>query len=161
MVQPVSPVELLIKRCNVAAGCAWEVGNGGNKTEPQEPEVRNILRDCAHMLEGLGKAVQAYAETIDNVRQALRQKDTHYLVVADDVKDVVDALRRISDPEESPGEVRDIQLFAQGVLGKLSGDGENVWCEACSIESEIGSEENPHPVPRRFHVCGSARKAGA
>jgi hypothetical protein len=26
-------------------------------------------------------------------------------------------------------------------------------CEACKIEAEIGSEENPHPVPVRFHIC--------
>lgn len=26
-------------------------------------------------------------------------------------------------------------------------------CQACSIESEIGTEENPHPVPSRFHTC--------
>lgn len=26
-------------------------------------------------------------------------------------------------------------------------------CMACSIEAEIGSEEIPHPVPARFHVC--------
>lgn len=26
-------------------------------------------------------------------------------------------------------------------------------CEACSIEAEIGTEENPHPVPGRFHRC--------
>lgn len=29
----------------------------------------------------------------------------------------------------------------------------NAGCVACSIEAEIGTEENPHPVPRRFHVC--------
>ena len=115
-----NPVELLIKRCKVAAGCAWEVGEGGNKTESQEPEVRNILRDCVKMIEGLQKESRAYAETIDNVRASLRQKETHYLVVADDVKDVVDALYRIADPSEAPGEVRDLQLFAQGVLSKLS-----------------------------------------
>ena len=26
-------------------------------------------------------------------------------------------------------------------------------CIACSIEAEIGTEENPHPVPVRFHIC--------
>jgi len=26
-------------------------------------------------------------------------------------------------------------------------------CQACSIEAEIGSEEDPHPVPARFHTC--------
>lgn len=28
-------------------------------------------------------------------------------------------------------------------------------CQACSIEAEIGTEENPHPVPNRFHTCRS------
>ena len=31
-------------------------------------------------------------------------------------------------------------------------------CVACSIEAEIGIEENPHPVPQRFHVCEEARR---
>ena len=26
-------------------------------------------------------------------------------------------------------------------------------CLACSIEAEIGTEEEPHPVPERFHTC--------
>ena len=112
-------VELLIKRCKIAAGCAWEVGEGGNKTEPQEPEVRNILRDCVRTLEALQKESRAYAETVDNVREALRQRETHYLVVADDVKDVVDALYRIADPNEAPGDVEDVQRFAQGVLHRM------------------------------------------
>lgn len=29
-------------------------------------------------------------------------------------------------------------------------------CFACRIEAEIGTEENPHPVPARFHTCTSA-----
>jgi hypothetical protein len=28
-----------------------------------------------------------------------------------------------------------------------------VNCQACSIEAEIGTEENPHPIPSRFHTC--------
>jgi len=26
-------------------------------------------------------------------------------------------------------------------------------CNACSCEAEIGTEENPHPIPERFHSC--------
>jgi hypothetical protein len=26
-------------------------------------------------------------------------------------------------------------------------------CKGCAIESEIGTQENPHPVPERFHSC--------
>lgn len=28
-------------------------------------------------------------------------------------------------------------------------------CMGCSIEAEIGTEENPHPVPKRFHSCAT------
>ena len=31
----------------------------------------------------------------------------------------------------------------------------DVPCRACSIESEIGTEDNPHPVPLRFHTCNA------
>jgi hypothetical protein len=30
-------------------------------------------------------------------------------------------------------------------------------CTACLIEAEIGTEENPHPVPERFHVACRSR----
>jgi len=41
------------------------------------------------------------------------------------------------------------------------GDTKVVWrddgyagnCIACNIETEIGTEENPHPVPQQFHSC--------
>jgi hypothetical protein len=28
----------------------------------------------------------------------------------------------------------------------------------CSIEAEIGTEETPHPIPKRFHTCASVKK---
>ena len=34
-------------------------------------------------------------------------------------------------------------------------------CTACKIEAEIGSEENPHPVPERFHTCAHQAITGA
>lgn len=42
----------LIIRARLAAGCSWSGTDGGhgNKTEPQEPEVRRILRECANRL---------------------------------------------------------------------------------------------------------------
>ena len=48
-------------------------------------------RDIAAMLVRLVAAdrdAQAYAEAIDNVRQALGLSETHYLVIADDVRDL-------------------------------------------------------------------------
>lgn len=38
------------------------------------------------------RAARDYAATIDNVREALGQEATHYLIVADDVKDLVEAI---------------------------------------------------------------------
>jgi hypothetical protein len=45
--------ETLIIRARIAAGCSWDGNDGGhgNKTEPQEPEVRRILRECANRIE--------------------------------------------------------------------------------------------------------------
>jgi dCMP deaminase len=33
-------------------------------------------------------------------------------------------------------------------------------CRACSIEAEIGTKENPHPVPERFHTCNGPTEWG-
>lgn len=93
-------VELLIKRCKVAYGCAWEAGEGGNKTESQESEVRNILRDCVRMLEALNKEMNAYAESLDQIRVELGQTETHYLVMPDDVKMVMDFVKRCSEEQD-------------------------------------------------------------
>jgi hypothetical protein len=79
--------QILINRARIAAGCAWDSKSGGlgNETEPQEPEVRCILRNCAERLAVLTRHVRK--------------------------------------------------------------------CEACVIEAEIGTQENPHPVPARYHTC--------
>jgi len=84
---------------------------------------------------------RVFAETIDDVREALGQKATHYLVIADDVKELVEAIESRCD--------------ALVVLKRLRGEGAThaTRCQACSIEAEIGTEENPHPVPSRFHTC--------
>lgn len=36
-----------------------------------------------------------------------------------------------------------------------SGEPKASRCIGCRIEAEIGTEENPHPVPGRFHTCPS------
>lgn len=35
----------------------------------------------------------------------------------------------------------------------LSLGGAPMTCNACKVEAEFGSEENPHPIPRRYHSC--------
>lgn len=36
-----------------------------------------------------------------------------------------------------------------------SGEPKPRKCIGCRIEAEIGTEENPHPVPGQFHTCSS------
>lgn len=87
---------------------------------------------------------QTFSEVVDNIREALGQKVTHYLVIADDVKELVEAIESRCDP-----------LL---VLKRIRKEGARTdRCQACKIETEIGTEENPHPVPEKFHVCSLAR----
>lgn len=85
---------------------------------------------------------KSYAEVLDDIRDALGQTSTHYLVTADDIEELVQAV------EKDNGS-------AMVVLRKLRNEPRsgNPKCQACSIEAEIGTEEDPHPVPRRFHRC--------
>lgn len=94
-----SEIETLVTRARIAAGTSWDGADGGhgNRTESQEPEVRNILRECASVIEILVREHRAFAETIDGVRSALGQEATHYLVVADDVRELVEAVERCAD----------------------------------------------------------------
>ena len=92
-------LDVLVKRARIAAGISWDVGEGGNKTPSQEPEVRNILREFATTIERLSQdlealklATKAFSETIEGVREALGQESTHYLVVPGDVKELVTAV---------------------------------------------------------------------
>jgi hypothetical protein len=59
--------EVLIARARLAAGCSWSGADGGhgNAIESQEPEVRNILRDCANRLAQLtdGKITETKTAT--------------------------------------------------------------------------------------------------
>lgn len=43
------------------------------------------------------REARTFAEVIDNVREALGQKETHYLIIADDVKELVSAVERGGD----------------------------------------------------------------
>ena len=53
---------------------------------------RNCVELLVRWLQGQARAAKAFAESIDNVRGALGQKETHYLVVADDVEELVKAV---------------------------------------------------------------------
>jgi hypothetical protein len=87
-------IDILVTRARVAAGISWDGKDGGhgNATVSQETEVRNILRDCANALESIKRESTAYGETIESVREALGQKETHYLVMSGDVKELVEAI---------------------------------------------------------------------
>ncbi len=63
---------------------------------------------------GFEREANTFAEVIDNVRDALGQDQTHYLIIADDVKDLVDAVERSVD---DGGEK------ARGVLQRIREDG--------------------------------------
>jgi hypothetical protein len=69
----VNTIDVLIKRARVAAGISWEAGEGSNKTESQEPEVRNILRDCANELERLQRE-------LDSARHGYREYEEKYIL---------------------------------------------------------------------------------
>ena len=52
------------------------------------------------------RAARDYAETIDNVRQALGLDATHYLIIADDVKELVEAIESRSDAVKALKRIR-------------------------------------------------------
>jgi hypothetical protein len=61
--------------------------------ERMTPETFDlVLRTVHNLLAVERRSTRAFAETIDNVRDALGQKETHYLIVADDVKELVGAI---------------------------------------------------------------------
>jgi hypothetical protein len=93
-VSHVKDVDILVVRARIASGTSWdgEDGGHGNRTPSQEPEVRNILRDCANAIERLARSADSFAESLDNIREALGQKETHHLVMAGDVEGLVMAV---------------------------------------------------------------------
>jgi hypothetical protein len=65
---------------------------------PQGEPIREVYApELLRRLKGTIRAARAYAETIDNVRDALGQEETHYLVVADDVEELVKAVEQCAD----------------------------------------------------------------
>ena len=63
--------------------------------EPLHDELKAVLveRSLARF-QGIEHTLREYAGTLEAIREALRQKETHYMVMAGDVEDVVRALER-------------------------------------------------------------------
>ena len=97
-------VRTLVVRARISAGLAW-----ANEGE-DEREARRILRECALAIEALAIDVNDLARALDGVRESLGQKETHFLVIADDVKELVMAIENC----EADGGCR-----AATTLGKL------------------------------------------
>lgn len=134
-----------------------------------------------------------YGETLEAIREAIGQDVTHYLCMAGDIRELVEAidasekdgglkartvLKNLRDtgrrPTTAGSKLNHEQLtqacknigfdLACGACAEQFFTGSKMHdhdescagyrnCKACSIEAEIGTEENPHPVPSRFHTC--------
>ena len=51
------------------------------------------------------------------------------------------------------GTPRGFEHVPAAMMGLYRALGGENWCKACSIEAEIGTEEEPHPIPDHFHTC--------
>lgn len=64
----------------------------------QEAVYRNPGRNCVELfvnhLTSFWRGARDYGETLDAIRRALGQEGTHYLVMADDVRELVEAIER-------------------------------------------------------------------
>ena len=113
----ITPAEVAELRCN---SWEWEALVPALNDEAFVEHMQHALDNCFttrerpfttynQAIEGLyapdllrrfavaARAARDYAETIDNVREALGQKSTHYLIIADDVKELVDAVESHRD----------------------------------------------------------------
>jgi hypothetical protein len=57
-----------------------------------EPFQAVYAPELLRRFKGTARAARVYAESLDNVREALGQEQTHYLVIADDVEELVKAV---------------------------------------------------------------------
>jgi hypothetical protein len=65
----------------------------GEHRPPGGEPIREVYApELLRRFKAAAREANAFAETIDNVRAALSQKETHYLVIADDVKELVEAV---------------------------------------------------------------------
>jgi len=96
-------VEILVKQLQARLVMAHELGASEHE---RGAEIAEHAKDLEERLEELKRELEQerakckravmvsddFVATIDAVREALGQKETHYLVIADDVKAVVDAI---------------------------------------------------------------------
>lgn len=102
-------------------------------TDIPEADIRRYGKAKAYILAfNVKKEAQTFAETLDNVRAALKLKDTHYLVIPDQVADMVEAterlqggppskhgpycrvFKRMANPDGKPG---DVKVFCGEIRG--------------------------------------------
>ena len=64
---------------------------------PQGEPIGSVYApELLRRFKGTARAARVYAESLDNVREALGQEETHYLVIADDVEELVKAVELCS-----------------------------------------------------------------
>lgn len=89
-----------------------------------------------------------YGQALDNVREALGQKETHYLIISDNVRIAIKALEGYaSNSLEKKDSTR-----AKVALAMIRGKTLNATCEACGEKLVVVEEEG---VPAIFCAdCG-------
>jgi len=75
---------------------AEESGLDLHKAVAENPG-RNCVDLLVRWLQSRARAAKSFAESLDNVREALGQEETHHLVVAGDVEELVKAVELCAD----------------------------------------------------------------
>jgi hypothetical protein len=98
------------------------------------PELLKRFSKMQAELSAYTRAADNYAESLDAVREALGQKETHYLCIPDDVGIAIKALEWYAahvQTEKFRLLRTDESSRARIALAVIRGDAENVSCEAC------------------------------
>jgi len=155
----VTPAEVAELRCN---SWEWEALVPAMTDEAFAARVEHALSNCAvrkrpfstydEAVAGLyapellkrfqvaARGARDYGQTIDNVREALGQKATHYLVVADDVQILVKALEWYATHVlELGGNAARARL----ALALVRGNTVNTTCEACGKKLVVELASRP------------------
>lgn len=74
------------------------------------------MSERVDMIADLQREVRSLSEALDSIRAALGQEQTHYLVMAGDVEDVVKALEWVAETSDPARAMRE---KAQSTLKKL------------------------------------------
>jgi hypothetical protein len=116
------------------------------------PELLRRFKLMQHKIDGWKREANGYAESIDAIRETLGQKETHYLVMPDDVATLVKALEwYASNPLEKKSYTR-----AKVVLAHIRGMTVNVTCDRCGRKLILVLEVRPEDeAPATFCAeCG-------